>query len=211
MAEIQPTWPKKLDMTHMPATVSWQSSDVRLDDVLFNFHWTCHDGANSAFFKMTGKTTHRGTSIFIFIPPEPVCRLSVNVLPEERPFGPDTLAFSFDMLEPPAIVLPKVFTATDPTAEEIIKSLYTLASQTTYTVYAKSLRRVCPKSTIDQICTAIPARSLSSIESLSFPSVKTLYQGQGGQVVEGKSLRVSEPNPPAYSDSPMQPIASLRE
>lgn len=186
MAEIQPTWPKKLDMTHIPATVSWQSSDVRLDDVLFNFHWTCHDGANSAFFKihtrvrldgMTGKTTHRGTSIFIFIPYERVCRLSVNVLPEERPFGPDTLAFSFDMLEPPAIVLPKVFTAADPTAEEIIKSLYTLASQTTLTVYAKSLRRVCPKSTIDQICTAMPARSLSSIESLSFPSVETLYQG----------------------------------
>lgn len=217
MGQIQPTWPKNVNITNAPANVSWQSpSNSLLDTVLLNIHWTSQGNSSHAFFKilmrvrlqLEGVTrTRRGTSIFIFIPPDRIRSLVINTHPEERPLGPDTVHLSFDMFKPPALVLPKVFTAVDDQAQETVRSLHALAAQRAFTMYARISGRTCSAQRLEQLGTAVSTHSVSSIERLGFPGVATLYQGHGGQVIEGDTLPGPDRNvdPPAYSDSP-QPL-----
>lgn len=84
--------------------------------MFFNLYWSPLDQGGKAFFKIHTRVTlpkvisarrDGGVRVFIFIPPERIRDLSFNTHPNERLLGPNIVAFSFDMIQPPPLVLPK--------------------------------------------------------------------------------------------------------
>lgn len=188
--DIQPTWPSKIDRTKIRAEVCWL--DQCIDNILLDIHWA---GQHSRAFLKLHTTLHLegapGASrnglinAYIFIYPERIRQLSFISQPQYSPFGPPTIALTFDLSRPPALILPKTYTSFGPGAEDTMLSLRSLVQQTYFTLFASLPSRSLSSSWLQQFCQDITEHKLTTIASLA--NLKSLYQGHGAQVVEGDS------------------------
>ncbi|KAF7880161.1 uncharacterized protein EAF01_012056 [Botrytis porri] len=193
LGHIEPTWPKKIDVTKISALASWGRGQ-RLSGLLFDFHWVL--SSNKAFFKLRasvqlkqapGPRRDGRTNIFIHIYPERIQQLSFEAEPVDKILGNDTIALVFTLSRPPALVLPP--TPLEPrnkASGTILASFFHLARQMSWTVYAAVPPRTLSAARIRQFCAAVSEPLAGSI--VAFASAATLYQGQGGKIIEGDSL-----------------------
>lgn len=186
--DIQPTWPSKIDRTKIRAEACWL--DQNMDNILLDIHWAGQHGR--AFLKLhttlhlegaPGASRHGLINAYIFIYPERIRQLSFASQPQYSPFGPPTIALTFDLSRPPALILPKQYTSFGPGAENTMHSLRSLIQQTYFTVFASLPSRILSSSWLQQFCQDITEHKLTTIASLA--NLKSLYQGHGAQVVEG--------------------------
>ncbi|TGO09814.1 hypothetical protein BPAE_1096g00010 [Botrytis paeoniae] len=223
LGHIEPTWPKKIDVTKISALASWGKGQ-RLPGLLFDFHWVL--SSNKAFFKLRasvqlkqapGPRRDGRTNVFIHIYPERIQQLSFEAEPVDKMLGNDTIALVFTLSRPPALVLPP--TPLEPrnkASGTIITSLFHLARQMSWTVYAAVPPRTLSAARIRQFCAAVSEPLAGSIAA--FASAATLYQGQGGKIIEGDSLESStagdgddignevHDQPPEYEASGSAPV-----
>lgn len=223
LGHIEPTWPKKIDLTKIAALASWDR-DQSLPGLLFDIHWV--PSSNKAFFELRalvqlkhspGRRRDGRTNIFIHIYPERIHQLSFEAEPADKMLGQDTIALVFTLSRPPALVLPP--TQCEPknkSSGKILTSLFHLARQTSWTVHAAVPPRSLSAARIRKLCAAVSEPSAGSIAA--FTSAATLYQGQGGKIIEGDSLAPetsgsSDPpgheahdDPPKYEESGSAPV-----
>lgn len=213
--DIQPTWPSKIDRTKVRAEASWL--DQTIDNILLDIHWAGqHD---RAFLKLhttlhlegaPGASRHGLVNAYIFIYPERIRQLSFTSQPQYSPFGPPTIALTFDLSRQPALILPKTYTSFGPGAEVTMQSLRSLVQQTYFTVFASLPSRMLSSSWLQQFCHDITENKLTTIASLT--NLKSLYQGHGAQVVEGdgppeavcdqgNAAALAVPELPAYEEA----------
>lgn len=189
--DIEPSWPKEFDITKTPARASWKNHC--LSNLLFDLHWNQRSG--KAFFSL--RTTilsvkgsgRRGakTGIYLFIYPERIGQLRIDTDPTQKPFGFETLELHFDLIRPPALVLPK--TSCEPktkTAKDVMTAFRNLASHTSFILHAEIPRKKLSSIRAQQLCEAATGSSLASLDAHA--STARLYQGQGGRVVEGEDI-----------------------
>lgn len=182
--------------------------------------------SNKAFFELRasvqlrhapGRRRDGRTNIFIHIYPERIHQLSFEADPADKMLGHDTIALVFALSRPPALVLPPAHCEPKNKASgNITKSLFHLAGQTSLTVYAAIPPRTLSAARIRKLCAAVSEPSACSISALT--SAATLYQGQGGKIVEGDSLAPStaggsdpaghevHEDPPKYEESDSAPV-----
>lgn len=223
LGHIEPTWPKKIDLTKIAALASWGKGQT-LPSLLFDLHWV--PSSNKAFFELRasvqlknapGRRRDGRTNIFIHIYPERIDQLSFEAEPADKMLGHDTIALVFTMSRPPALVVPPTeFEPKNKASGNTITSLFDLARQTSWTVYAAVPPRSLSAARIRKLCEAVSEPLASSIAA--FSSAATLYQGQGGKIVEGDSLAPSsagdgDPSdhtahdePPKYEESGAAPV-----
>ena len=182
--------------------------------------------SNKAFFELRasvqlkhapGRRRDGRTNIFIHIYPERIHQLAFEAEPADKMLGQDTIAMAFTMSRPPALVLPP--TQCEPknkASGNILASLFQLARQTSWTVYAVVPPRSLSAARIRKLCTAVSEPLAGSIAA--FASAATLYQGQGGKIIEGDSLTPSivgdsdstghevQDDPPRYEESGSAPV-----
>ncbi|KAM0465375.1 hypothetical protein ACHAPV_001421 [Trichoderma viride] len=210
--DIQPTWPSKIIRTKIRAEACWL--DRTIDNLLLDIHWV---GEHSrAFLKLSttlhlegapSASRHGLVNAYIFIYPERIRQLSFTSQPQYSPFGPPTIALTFDLGRPPALILPKTYTSFGPGAEDMMLSLRSLNQQTYFTVFASLPSRVLSSSWLQQFCQDITEHKLTTIASLA--NLKSLYQGHGAQVVEGDGPfeavcdqgNAAAPELPAYEEA----------
>ncbi|KAJ4417809.1 hypothetical protein N0V82_005975 [Gnomoniopsis sp. IMI 355080] len=211
--DIRPTWPKSIDVTKVNAVTSW--GDHRLPHLFLDLHW--NPNAHKAFFKLRATVTLRNgtsrrdgrTSMYLYIYPERIRQLSVDVNPAEQMLGVETLQLKFELNRSPDLVLPK--SPCEPknkTASDVMDALRALARQTCFSVYASIPRKRLSVKRIRDLCIAATDCGLASLAVHA--STASLYHGKGGQVVEGESLAdpaddappaIDEP-PPRYTEPP---------
>ncbi|KAK2596386.1 hypothetical protein N8I77_013278 [Diaporthe amygdali] len=208
IGHIEPTWPKKIDLTKISALASSETGQ-RLPSLLLDIHWV--PASNKAFFELRASVQLKNapglrrdgrTNIFIHVYPEHIRQLSFEAEPEDKMLGNDTISLSFDMSRPPALVLPpKQCEPKNKSSGNIITSMFDLARQSSWTLYAAIPTRSMSAARIRQLCAAVSEPSATSIAALK--SAATLYQGQGGRIVEGDSLAPSTAgdNLPASANS----------
>lgn len=223
LGHIEPTWPTKVDVTKTSALASW-GKGRSLPGLLFDIHWV--PSSNKAFFELRasvqlkqapGRRRDGRTNVFIHIYPERIHQLSFDADPADKMLGNDTIALAFSLSRPPALVLPP--TQCEPKNKpsgNALSSLFDLAAQTSLTVFASIPPRSLSATRIRKLCAAVSEPSACSISALT--SAATLYQGQGGKIVEGDSLApstavASDPTgheihdePPKYEESGSAPI-----
>lgn len=222
VCDIQPTWPRKVDQTKTRALACWQPAN-RLENVFLDIHWAPRGNTGGALFKLHTGLHLEGApsarrdgrvSAYIFIYPERIRRLSLDEHPQEAPFGTNTIALTFDMSTPSALVLPKTYHGLGRGAEDAMNSLRGIAGQLSLTVYAALPRRLFPVTWMRQLCASITAQRMSTIAACA--NLVNFHQGRGAQVLEGAKLRKHEDGdkvssrPPAYEDAgPSPPLAPL--
>lgn len=223
LGHIEPTWPTKVDVTKISALASWEKGRS-LPGLLFDIHWV--PSSNKAFFELRASVQLKQspnrrrdgrTNVFIHIYPERIHQLSFDPDPTDKMLGHDTIALAFTLSRPPALVLPP--TQCEPKNKpsgNILSSLFDLAGQTSLTVYASIPPRSLSATRIRKLCAAVSEPSSCSITALT--SAATLYQGQGGKIVEGDSLAAStavasdpaghevHDEPPKYEESGSAPV-----
>lgn len=223
LGHIEPTWPKKIDLTKISALASWEKGQS-LPGLLLDIHWV--PSSNKAFFELRasvqlkhapGRRRDGRTNFFIHIYPERIRRLSFEAEPADKMLGHDTIALVFTLSRPPALVLPPTeYEPKNKASGNILTSLFHLARQTSWTVYAAIPPRSLSAARIRKLCAAVSETSAGSIAA--FTSAATLYQGQGGKIIEGDSLAPStagdggptghevHDGPPQYEESGSAPI-----
>lgn len=223
LGHIEPTWPKKIDLTKISALAAWEKGQS-LPGLLFDMHWV--PSSNKAFFELRasvqlkhapGRRRDGRTNIFIHIYPERIHQLSFEADPADKMLGQDTIALVFTLSRPPALVLPPTQCEPKNTSSgNILTSLFQLARQTSWTVYAAVPPRSLSAARIRRLCAAVSEPSAGSIAA--FTSAATLYQGQGGKIIEGDSLapgtasssdptgREVHDDPPKYEESGSAPV-----
>lgn len=223
LGHIEPTWPKKIDLTKISALASWENGQS-LPGLLFDIHWV--PSANKAFFELRasvqlkhapGRRRDGRTNVFIHIYPERIDQLSFDAEPADKMLGHDTIALVFTLSRPPALVLPPTeYEPKNRASGNLLSSVFHLAKQTSWTVYAAIPPRSLSAARIRNLCAAVSETSAGSIAA--FTSAATLYQGQGGKIVEGDSLAPStasdddpvghekHDDPPKYEESGSAPI-----
>lgn len=218
VGHIEPTWPKKIDLTKISALASWGKGQS-LPGLLFDLHWV--PSSNKAFFELRasvqlkhspGRRRDGRTNVYMHIYPERIDQLSFEAEPADKMLGNDTIALAFTMSRPPALVVPPTeFEPRNKASGNIITSLFDLARHTSWTVYAAVPPRSLSAARMRKLCEAVSEPLASSIAA--FSSAATLYQGQGGKIVEGDSLAAdSDPTghethdePPKYEESGSAP------
>lgn len=219
--DIQPTWPKSIDVTKVRAVALWNGH--HLPNIFLNLHW--HPNSHKAFFKLRGTVAlrdgasrHDGrTSIFLYIYPERIRQLIVDPNSTEKRMGPETLLLSFDLNRPSALVLPE--SPCEPrnkTANDVMDSFRALARQTSFSICASIPRKRLSAKRLRELCVAASDAGLASLAVHA--STASLYQGKGGKVVEGDSLAdpvtellptIDEP-PPQYTEpAPAEPSSAV--
>lgn len=223
LGHIEPTWPKKIDVTKISALASWGEGQS-LPGLLFDIHWV--PASNKAFFELRasvqlkqapGQRRDGRTNVFIHIYPERIHQLSFEAEPADKMLGHDTIALVFALSRPPALVLPPTqFEPRNKASGNIITSLFDLARQTSWTVYAAVPPRTLSAARIRKLCAAVSEPLAGSIAA--FSSAATLYQGKGGRIIEGDSLASStvgdgdptggkaHDEPPKYQESGSAPV-----
>lgn len=223
LGHIEPTWPKKIDLTKISALASWEK-ERSLPGLLFEIHWV--PASNKSFFELRasvqlkhapGRRRDGRTNLFIHIYPERIHQLSFEAEPADKMLGHDTIALVFTLSKPPVLVLPHVqCEPKNKVAGDILTSLFHLATQMSLTVFAAVPPRSLSAARIRKLCAAASEPSACSIAALT--SAATLYQGQGGKIIEGDSLvpftagsgdpaghEVHE-DPPKYEESGSAPV-----
>lgn len=209
--DIQPTWPKMIDVTKAKAVAIWKNQ--RLSGLFLDLHW--HTPSNKAFFKLRttvplsrvpGRRDGK-TSIYVFLYPERVRQLSVEHDLSEKALGPETVFLKFVLDRPPALVVPQVpYEPKNAAAKDLLETFRSLATQTCFDVYAEIPRRKLSVTRIQELCAAVSGHHVASLAAHA--NAARLYQGRGGQIIEGDTLtqleRPPEPDepPPEYREPP---------
>lgn len=205
--DIQPTWPKSIDVTKVNAVASW--GDHRLPHLFLDLHW--HPNSHKAFFKLRATVALRNgsarrdgrTSIYLYIYPERIRQLSVDPNPTEKSLGAETLLLKFELDRPSALVLPKgSCEPKNKTASDVMDALRGLAGQTSLSVYASIPRKRLSAKRLQDLCAAATDAGLASLAVHA--STASLYQGKGGELIEGDPLGGPADDPPAIDEPPPQ-------
>lgn len=202
---IEPTWPKALDITKIPAIASWR--DQLLSNLVLDIHW--HLKSGKAFFTLrTTVLWSKGPSrrggkmgIYLFIYPERIRQLFIDLNPAQKTFGPETLEMQFDMTRAPALVLPK--TPCEPktrTAKDVMDAFLKLAAQTSFVIRAGIPRKKLSAVRVRELCAAASNAGLASLDAHA--NTARLYQGQGGRIVEGESIDEDVTESPTNDELP---------
>ncbi|KAJ4393029.1 hypothetical protein N0V93_002235 [Gnomoniopsis smithogilvyi] len=208
--DIQPTWPKSIDVTKVNAVATW--ADQHLPNLCLDLHW--QPNSHKAFFKLRttvalrigGSRRDGRTSIYLYIYPERIRQLSVDPNPAEKMLGPETLLLRFDLDSSSDFVLPK--SPCEPknrTASDVIDAFRALAGQTHFAVYASIPRKRLSVKRTRELCIAATDAGLASLAVHA--STASLYQGKGGEIVKGDRQADDAddpPPPPAIDDPPPQ-------
>lgn len=152
--------------------------------------------------------------MYIHIHPERIRLLSVDPDPTEKMLGAETLLLRFDLDRPPALIVPKTpCEAKNRSAKEVMDACHGLAAQTTFAIYVNSPRKKLSVKRIRELCAAATGAGLASLAVHA--STASLYQGKGGQVIEGDTLAgpahdhpVTDEPPPQYTEPPPAEITS---
>lgn len=204
--DIKPTWPKSIDVTKVNAVAMWH--DHCLPNLFLDLHW--HPNSHKAFLKLRATIALRDgavrrdgrTSIYLYIYPERIRQLSVDSNPTEKVLGAETLLLSFELDRPSALVLPN--SPCEPknrTASDVMDAFRSLARQTCFSVYASIPRKKLSAKRMQELSVAASGAGLASLATRA--STASLYQGKGGQVIEGDTL-ASPADPPAIDEPPPQ-------
>lgn len=208
--------PRKFSLSAADALVHVQD-DSHLE-VQLSLDWIPagrgHDAA-VAFFKVRQRVHLDGlpashpvdrnglVSVFLYIPPERIRRLSLDTQPSEttRPRAgfKTAVALSFEMARPPSLVFPKALAPGHDALREPLATLHMLASQPVFTIHANIPARTFPAAELRRLCAAVSAHDVSSIAHLGFRTLPTLYAGHGAQLVDGHHHQPAAA-PPAYGD-----------
>ncbi|CAN8097710.1 unnamed protein product [Discula destructiva] len=202
--DIQPTWPKSVDVTKVNAVATW--ADQRLPNILLDLHW--HPASHKAFFKlraivaMQDVSGHGGgrTSIFIFIHPERIRQLSVDTDPAEKMLVAKTMLLRFELDRPPALVLPQICVPKNRGAQQVLDACRGLVGHTSFAVQISNSRKNLSIKRLRELCAAATGAGLASLTVHS--STVSLYQGSSGQVIEGDTLAGPALDPPPANDVP---------
>lgn len=203
--DIRPTWPKSIDVTKANAIASWH--DHRLPNLFLDLHW--HPASHKAFFKLRATVALRDgavrrdgrTSIYLYIYPERIRQLSVDSNPIEKMLGAETLLLRFELDRPSALVLPNSpCQPKNRTASDVMDAFRTLAQQTCFSIYATIPRKKLPVKRLRELCVAASDAGLASLATRA--STASLYQGTGGEVVEGDALAGPADDPSPATDEP---------
>lgn len=219
--DIQPTWPRCVDQTKIPALAYWQPT--RHVEVFLDIHWAPRGDTGSAFFKLHTHLQLEGAlstrrdgrvTAYVFIHPERIRQLSLNAQPHDPLLGPNTVTLTFALTRPPALVLPKNYNGFGRETQGVMESLRGLAKQLSFTVYAVLPSRTLSVALMQQLCTAVTGQTLSTIATRA--NLASLYQGHGAQLLEGDGLPEPDSdvnddtaplNPPTYEDvGPSPPV-----
>jgi hypothetical protein len=210
-------------LTKISALASWGKGQS-LPGLLLDIHWV--PSSNKGFFELrasvqlkhapNGRRDGR-TNVFMHIYPERIHKLAFEAEPADKMLGQDTIALVFTLSRPPVLVLPPTeIEAKNRASGNIITSLYNLARQTSWTVYAAVPPRTLSAARIRKLCEAVSEPLAGSIAA--FSSAATLYQGQGGKIIEGDSLAPTaagvgdstghevHDEPPKYEESDSAPV-----
>lgn len=190
--DIQPTWPSKIIRTKIRAQACWL--DQTMDNLLLDIYWSGQrvGQCGHAFLKLhttlplegAPYASRRGlVNAYIFIYPERIRQLSFIPQPQHSPFGPPTIALTFDLTRPLALILPKTYAGFGSGAQGTIQCLRSLTQQTHFTVFACLPCRMLSSSWLQQFCQDITENKLTTIASLA--DLNPLYQGHGAQMFEG--------------------------
>ncbi|KAG8162399.1 hypothetical protein KVR01_008164 [Diaporthe batatas] len=224
LGHIEPTWPKKIDLTKISALASWGKGQT-LPGLLFDLHWV--PPSNKAFLELRasvqlkhapGRRRDGRTSVYLHIYPERITQLTLDASPADKMLGHDTVALAFTLSRPPVLVVPPTgeFEPRNKASGDIITALFDLARQTAWTVYAAVPPRSLSAARLRKLCEAVSEPLAGSIAALA--GAATLYQGQGGKIVEGDSLgggesgttghghEVQHDDPPEYEESGSAPV-----
>lgn len=209
--EFQPTWPKMIDITKSAAVATWK--DQRLSNLFLDLHW--HLPSNKAFFKLRAPismTTAPGRrdgkmSFYVFIYPERIRHLSTSDDSSERGPGAGNAILKFILDKPPALVVPNApYEPRDAAAEKALAMLRSLASQTCFDIHASILYRELSVARLQELCTMVSGQNIASLSAHA--TAARLYQGRGGHVIEGDTLKecktpsVPDEPPPEYCEPP---------
>lgn len=187
--DIQPTWPYRIDRTKICAHVCWQL-DQYMDNILLDIHWSRRH--NHALFRLRKRlrlegvpdASQRGfTSVYIFIYPDRIRRLSFTSQPQCTPFGQSTIALTFELSRLPTLVLPKTYTGFGQGAEEAMQSLRSLTQQSDFTIYTSLPNSKLSPKWLQRFCHDITEQRMGTIASLT--NFRGLYNGRGADVIEG--------------------------
>lgn len=209
--DIQPTWPKMIDLTKASAVATWK--DHRLSDLFLDLHW--HTPSNKAFFKLRaiiplsrvpGRRDGK-TSVYVFIHPERIRQLSVELVSSETILGPEAVSLKFELDRPPVLVVPNTpYEPKNTAAKQFLEAFRAFASQSCFDVHAEIPRRKLSATRLQELCAVVSGQDVASLTAHA--NAARLYQGRGGQIIEGSTLIEShappEPDepPPQYCEPP---------
>ncbi|KAL7784093.1 hypothetical protein V8C37DRAFT_396369 [Trichoderma ceciliae] len=188
--DIQSTWSPKVDIKWIDARACWypgQDIDISLD-----IRW----GPQHAFLKLRKPLSLEaapGTSgghrkAYIFIHPERISQLSFTAEPKYIPFGYSTIAFTFHLNKPPALIRPKKHIRLTQEAENAILSLQSLVQQSKFTIYASLSSRRTSHGRLQKFCEDVTKHKFATMESQA--NWTSLYPGGADEAefIEGDSL-----------------------
>lgn len=219
----------KFDLTKVSALAEWgggvqsDTETVFLANLFADIHWA--PGTNKAFFKLRvqvkmkpsvdrqpahGSRPSRpsNTNIFLFIAPERIRRVSFELQPVVKKLGANTRLLRFGlsrqgtMVLPPAGAEPK-----DKKSRGTLAALRRLAAQLDFTLYVSIPRQHITGDSMTELCAAISHGAVSSIHSLA-DDTASLYNGRGGQVIEGDSLEEAAATEVAAAPRPGEDIGN---
>lgn len=204
---IEPTWPRAIDETKVSAQAKW--ADKVLPNLLLDLHW--HPTSCRAFFKLRtwipipspGGSRRRDarTTIYLFIYPERIKELSLDLNPANKMFGAETIVLRFEMDRPSALVLPTAqYEPVNRAGKDVMDGLRALAAQTSFSVFAKIQHRRLALKRIQQLCAAATGHGLASLAVHA--STASLYEGRGGHVIDGDDLAEPASGAPPVTDEP---------
>lgn len=197
--DIIRTWNQVINVKNAPARIAWPSDappDARSKTMLIDLRLQPERDTMKASLQVhtrvvsPGANTGRrggGVRVVVYIPAERIDKLCLKPPTAQPPLGLglDSFALTFAMLQPPALVIPKNFVVEDPVSTATMDMLYSFVAQSTFAIYTEVSERKLSKAMIQRMCTAASARKLISLKENVFTKVPTLYQGRGGQIVEG--------------------------
>lgn len=218
--DIQPTWPKMIDLTKASAVATW--GDERLSDLFLDLHW--HTPSNKAFFKLRatiflsmvpGRRDGK-TSIYVFIHPERIRQLSVELVPIETGLGSEAVSLKFLLERPPVLVVPNTpYEPKSAAAKQLLERFHAFASQSCFDIHAEIPRRKLSSARLQELCAVVSERGVASLAAHA--NAARLYQGRGGQIIEGSTLieicAPPEPDepPPEYDEPPAASSSKICE
>lgn len=218
--DIKPTWFDTLDQTRIHACAHW-NPDQKIENILLDIHWA----ENFAFIKLykrllledpPGISRRKRRNVYIFIGLERIQRLLFTASPNIIPFGAYTIALTFHLNRPPALILPKTAIGFADTSTR--DSLNSLVQQSCFTIYANISQTRISHTRLQRFCEDITEHKCTSIPR--FANWKNLYQGSKdeAEMIEGDSLLepvidpgdAAAPRLPAYQEIELPPTHSSK-
>lgn len=185
----------KFDLNKARALAEWGDGQggteiCSLSDIHADIYWT--PNAGKAFFRVRAQVPMKARArvpepIFLFIYPERIRQLSVDLESSDQKVGGDTVVLRFGLSRQGALVLPKEsHRIKNQKGRNTLATLRRLAAQLDFTLHVSISRIHIGGNSLQELCAAISRGETSTIHVHA--DTKSLYRGHGAQVIEGASL-----------------------